>query len=116
MGLTVCLADGAVNAATVPAAKLGGPILKNVELCFELGEYEDLVPLLQETRHEAVEKEHLARCSDKSLVDGSRVVAPWPVEIMRGVTSETGLHDRILQLLLSNFFLCVGSLARVSGL
>lgn len=46
LGLAVCLADGAVNAATVPAAKLGGPILKNVELCFELGEYEDLVPLV----------------------------------------------------------------------
>lgn len=41
--VTVCLADRAVDAAAVPVAELGGPVLENVQLSLELREDEDFM-------------------------------------------------------------------------
>lgn len=36
LGVSVCLADCAVDSAAVPVSELGGPVLEEIELGFEL--------------------------------------------------------------------------------
>lgn len=100
------MADCAVDAAAVPGAELGRPVLEDIELGFELGEDEDFVLSGEEERDEAVEEEHFARCCDERVVDGAGVVAPGPVEVVRGVAGEARLENRVLHFLLGDLFFC----------
>lgn len=44
----------------MPGSELGGPVLEDVELGFELGEDEDFVVFREEAGYEPVQEEHFA--------------------------------------------------------
>ena len=100
------LLDGAVDAADGPAVLEGGPVFEDVELGFELGEDEDFVGFGEEIGDKAVEQEHFARVCDQRGVWGL-VVIPGPVEVVRGVTGEAELHNRVLEFFVADFSFCV---------
>jgi hypothetical protein len=57
---SVTLADGAVNPATIPGAELGGPVLKDIQLRFELGEDENFMFLLEKAGDQTIQEQHFA--------------------------------------------------------
>jgi hypothetical protein len=85
---------------------LGGPFFDDTQLGLELRKYQDLVSPLQEMGDESVQEKHLSGSRDERLVNIGRFICPRPVEIVWGIASQTGLQDRVLHLLLGNFFLC----------
>ncbi len=80
----ILLFDLSVDTADFPTAVQFGIVFDDVELGFELGEYEHFVAFGEEGGEEAVEEKHLAGFGYERTVGGFGGL-PGPVEIVRAV-------------------------------